>query len=60
MTLLLCATAIANGINSGFRPQEPADPRHAVACIMDTFPIVKRKDETAHGAYRTRDTVLEI
>ena len=24
-------------------------PRDAVAYIMDTFPIVKRKDEAAHG-----------
>lgn len=35
-------------------------PRDAVAYIMDTFPIVKRKDEAAHGRYRTRDTILEI
>jgi len=35
-------------------------PRDAVSYIMDTFPIVKRKDEAAHGTYRTRDTILEI
>jgi hypothetical protein len=35
-------------------------PRDAVAYIMDTFPIVKRKDETAHGTYRTKDTILAI
>lgn len=35
-------------------------PRDAVAYIMDTFPIVKRKDEAAHGSYRTRDTILEM
>jgi hypothetical protein len=28
--------------------------------IMGTFPIVKRKDEAAHGTYRTRDRILEI
>ena len=27
--------------------------------IMDTFPIVKRKDETAHGEYRTKRLILE-
>jgi hypothetical protein len=27
---------------------------------MDTFPIVKRKDEAAHGTYRTKDTILSI
>ena len=35
-------------------------PRHAVDHIMETFPIVKRKDEAAHGSYRTKDTILEI
>ncbi|MCF7837431.1 MAG: hypothetical protein K9N49_02280 [Candidatus Marinimicrobia bacterium] len=27
---------------------------------METFPIVKRKDEMQYGADRTRDTILEI
>lgn len=27
---------------------------------MGTFPIVKRKDEAAHGEYRTRRVILEI
>lgn len=35
-------------------------PRHAVSYIMDTFPIVKRKDEAKHGTYRTKDTILQI
>ncbi len=35
-------------------------PRHAVDYIMETFPIVKRRDEAAHGHYRTKDTILEI
>ena len=35
-------------------------PRDAAAYIMETFPIVKRKDEAAHGAYHTRDTILAI
>lgn len=34
--------------------------RHAVAHIMETFPIVKRKDEQTHDCYRTKDTILEI
>jgi hypothetical protein len=38
-----------------------ATPRHAVAYIMDTFPIVKRKDEAKHGGrYRTKETILQI
>jgi hypothetical protein len=28
--------------------------------IMDTFPIVRRKDETKFGDYRTKCTILEI
>ena len=34
--------------------------RDDVDYIMETFPIVKRKDEAAHGHYRTKDTILEI
>lgn len=28
--------------------------------ILDTFPIVKRKDEAAHGEYRTKRVILEV
>lgn len=35
-------------------------PRDAVAYIMDTFPIVKRKDEQRHGEFRTKNTILQI
>lgn len=35
-------------------------PREDVEYIMDTFPIVKRKDEAAHGEYRTKRVILEI
>jgi len=35
-------------------------PRDAVGYIMDTFPIVKRKDEAKHGTYRTKDTIMDI
>lgn len=35
-------------------------PRHAVDYIMETFPIVKRKDEKAHGTYRTKLAILDI
>jgi len=35
-------------------------PRDAVDCIMDTFPIVKRKDEAQYGEYRTERVILEI
>lgn len=35
-------------------------PRHAVSYIMETFPIVKRKDEAAYGEYRTKRVILEV
>ena len=35
-------------------------PRAAVAYIMDTFPIVKRKDEDQFISYRTKNTILAI
>ena len=33
---------------------------YAVDYIMDTFPIVKRKDEQKYGDYRTKRVILEI
>lgn len=36
-------------------------PRDAVAYVMDTFPIVRRKDEEMYnGDYRTKRVILEI
>ncbi|MFD6343239.1 Eco57I restriction-modification methylase domain-containing protein [Streptomyces roseolus] len=32
--------------------------RDDVAYILDTFPIVKRKDEAKYGTYRTKDLIL--
>ena len=34
--------------------------REDVDYIMDTFPIVKRKDEAEHGGYWTKHVILEI
>ena len=34
--------------------------RDDVDYIMETFPIVKRKDIATHGTYRTKDKILEI
>ncbi|MEP6653201.1 MAG: hypothetical protein ABJA82_07565, partial [Myxococcales bacterium] len=28
--------------------------------VMDTFPIVRKHDEKAHGEYRTKRVILEI
>jgi hypothetical protein len=33
-------------------------PRDAVAYILDQFPIVRQKDEKAHGGYRTKERIL--
>jgi hypothetical protein len=35
-------------------------PRDAVPYILDTFPIVRRKDEEKYGEYRTKRVILEI
>ena len=35
-------------------------PRDAVAYIMETFPIIKRKDEEKWSEYRTKRVILEI
>ena len=34
--------------------------RNDVDYIMETFPIVKRKDEQQYGEYRTKRVILEI
>ncbi|ETD31759.1 hypothetical protein [Williamsia sp. D3] len=34
--------------------------RADVDYILDTFPIVRRKDEEAHGEYRTKRVILEV
>jgi hypothetical protein len=34
--------------------------RDDIDYVMETFPIVKRKDEHAHGEYRTKRFILEI
>lgn len=34
--------------------------RDDVGYIMETFPIVKRKDIAAHGEYRTERLILEV
>jgi hypothetical protein len=35
-------------------------PGDAVSYILDQFPIVRQKDEAAHGRYRTKERILEI
>lgn len=35
-------------------------PREAVAYILDTFPIVRKKEEAKWGEYRSRRVILEI
>jgi hypothetical protein len=58
---------VAEGAVRDETPEELAElkrhfptPRDAVDYIMDTFPIVRRKDEEKHGEYRTKRIVLEI
>lgn len=35
-------------------------PRDDADYIMETFPIVKRKNEKDHGTYRTKEAILKI
>lgn len=35
-------------------------PRRAVEYVMDTFRILRERDEAAHGSYRTKETILRI
>jgi hypothetical protein len=59
---------VAEGAVRDETPEELAElkrhvptPRDAVAYIMDTFPIVRRKDEEKYdGDYRTKRVILEI
>lgn len=37
-----------------------SSPRDAVDYIMETFPIVRRRDEEKYGGYRTKRVILEI
>lgn len=34
--------------------------REDVDYVMDTFPIVRRKDEAVHGSYRTKEAILSV
>ena len=58
---------VAEGAVRDETPEELAElkryfptPRDAVAYILDTFPILKRKDEKKHSEYRTKRVILEI
>jgi len=60
-------TAISEGALSDEKPKDLIQlkhqfptPRDAVDYIMETFPIVKRKDEQKYGEYRTKRIILEI
>lgn len=35
-------------------------PKDAAAHILNSFPLIRDKDEKAHGHYRTRDTILAL
>lgn len=56
---LTTANPAPDTVNSELLEMFPT-PRHAVEYIMETFPIVKRKDIKAHGDYRTKLTILNI
>jgi len=41
-------------------PNYFASPRHAMAYILEQFPIVRRADETYFNCYRTKERIIEI
>jgi len=43
-----------------YKPLPYGIARDDVEYIMETFPIVRRKDEAAYGEYRTKWAILEI
>jgi hypothetical protein len=58
---------VANGAMRDETPEELAKlrrlfptPRDAVRHIIDTFPIIRRKDEEKYGDFRTKRVILEI
>ena len=57
----------SNGCPHDETPEQVAElkrhfptPRDAIAYILDTFPILRRKDEQQHSEYRTKRTILDI
>ena len=44
----------------GEAPEFFPSPRNAVSHVMDHFRIVRERDETEHGAYRTKSIILPI
>lgn len=63
--------ALTNGRWDETRPQVRAEldaamfllyemPRNDVDYVMETFPIVKRKDEAMHGEFRTKRLILDV
>ena len=60
------AARVADGCPHDETPDQLAElteyfptAREAVAYIMDTFSILRRRDEAAHGKYRTKHVILE-
>ena len=51
-------TRISEGVSAYFH--QYGIERDDVDYIMETFPIVKRKDGKQYGAYRTKRVILEM
>ncbi len=49
----------AGGKSPARAPRRLPDPHAAAAHILDSFPIVQRKDEQTHGESRTKRVILE-
>jgi hypothetical protein len=49
----------STGASDALKSKLPT-PRDAVSHILETFPIVKKKDLESFGTFRTKDTILSI
>jgi hypothetical protein len=49
-----------NRTASGALKSHLPTPRDAVSHILETFPIVKKKDLESFGTFRTKDTILSV
>ena len=58
--LFLVSKKIWNTLNNPILLKYFARPNNVVDYIMETFPIVKRREIKAHGEYRTKIKILEI
>jgi hypothetical protein len=56
---MICPTTLFGDLSGLFQGHLYGLTREELAYILDTFPIVRRKDEAQFGEYRTKRLILE-